>query len=108
MKTRFIALVIALSFFVLGIGNSSYAKGKTTKKAQTTQMVKKSTTGKTADMQKKDTSAMKSKKQVASANHHKVHKMTKTSKTKTKSPKSSAKTSKTSKNSKKETPKSEQ
>jgi uncharacterized protein HemX len=107
MKTRLVALAIVLSLVVLGLGNTSYAKGKTTKKAQTTHVEKKSTTAKTADMQKSDTSKMKGKTQVASAKHHKVHKMAKTSKT-TKSHKASTKTSKTSTKSKTETPKSNQ
>ena len=107
MRTRLLALAIVLSLVVLGMGNISYAKGKTTQKAKTTHVVKKSTTMKTANMQKKETSATTNKKKVVSAKHHKVHKMAKTSKT-TKSHKASTKTSKTSTKSKTETPKSNQ
>ena len=106
MRTRLLALTIVLSLVVLGMGNTSYAKGKTTKKAQTTHVVKKNSTMKTADMHKKETSAMKSKKEAVSAKHHKIHKMTKSSKTWKKSHKETTKTSKTSTKPNKQTPKS--
>jgi hypothetical protein len=106
MKIRLIALTIVLSLVVLGMGNTSYAKGKTTKKAQTTHVVKKNTTVKTADMHKKETSATKSKKEAASAKHHKFHKMTKSSKTWKRSHKATTKTSKASTKPNKQTPKS--
>lgn len=70
------------------------------KKAQTTHAVKKSTTEKTSTMHKSDNSVLKSKKQVASAKHHRVHRMAKIHKTIEKSHKSSTKTSKTSTKSK--------
>ena len=96
MKTSFIALAIVLSLFVLGINSTSFAKGKTEKKPQTTHVVKKTSNKKDTNMQKSETSAVKSKKQDATAKHHKMHKMAKASKTSAKSHKSSTKTSKTS------------
>ena len=118
MRIRLLALAIVLSLVVLGMENTSYAKGKTTKKAQTTHVMKKSTNMKTtdmnkkstnmktADMNKKETSAIKSKKEVTSANHHKIHKMTKSSNTLKKSHKATTKTSKTSTKPNIQTPKS--
>ena len=106
MRIRLLALAIVLSLVVLGMENTSYAKGKTTKKAQTTHVMKKSTNMKTTDMNKKETSAIKSKKEVTSANHHKIHKMTKSSNTLKKSHKATTKTSKTSTKPNIQTPKS--
>jgi hypothetical protein len=108
MKIPFTAIVIFLSLVLFGTNNPSMAKGKTAKKTQTTHLLKKSITTKTSDMHKSGTSAMKTKKQIASAKYHKMHKMKKSSKFSTKSHKISAKTSKTSTKPKKDTPKSKQ